>query len=86
MNTRNRNALVSALNKMALKDFNSPVEREKADDLLRLLEENNEAEKGGKKTRTPRKTEKPADKPALTAEPGKGIVKKAEEKDDDISL
>jgi hypothetical protein len=49
MNTRNRNALVSALNKMALKDFNSSVEREKADELLRLLEESNDAEKGGKR-------------------------------------
>lgn len=70
MITRNRSTLISALNKMALKDFHTPTEREKAYELLSTMEENNAKDAGPKRTRK-RKVESVS----LAGKAGEGLRK-----------
>jgi hypothetical protein len=76
MRTRNRIALVNALNKMTLKDFKSEEERNNAYALLKQLDSADAEELTPKKRAGKREG---AAKVALTAKPGEGIVRKTTE-------
>jgi hypothetical protein len=85
MRTRNRIALLAALNKMTLKDFKSQEERDAAYALLNKLEEADVAETSAGKKRaskekgkaTPSVTTKEG--AVLTGKPGEGIARKTAE-------